>query len=276
MAGERPSWVPSEVDVERPSAARMYDYFLGGAHNFAVDRQMADQVIATFPGTRRFAQLNRSFLRWSVRLLLDAGVRQFIDLGSGIPTVGNVHETAQRIDPTAKVVYVDNDPVAYAHSRSILAHDKQAAVVNADLRDVDAVLTDPTVVDLLDLSEPVGLLTVAVLHFIPDADDPAATLAQYYEAVAAGSHLVVSHGLAEPVHEGEQEDERATTVKKVYSRSATPLTLRTEAQIAELFGDFAIIDPPGVVNAGLFSGGDLYAGPDPDWAPGAVGVGRKA
>ncbi|AOS65976.1 SAM-dependent methyltransferase [Actinoalloteichus hymeniacidonis] len=276
MAGERPSWAPTEVDVERPSAARMYDYFLGGAHNFAVDRQMADQVIATFPGTRRFAQLNRSFLRWSVRLLLDSGVRQFIDLGSGIPTVGNVHETAQRIDADARVVYVDNDPVAYAHSRSILGKNNGAAAINADLRDVDAVLADPTLRGLIDLDQPVGLLTVAVLHFIPDSDDPSAILGRYHDAVVSGSHLVVSHGLAEPRQEGEREDDRSTTVKKVYSRSATPLTLRSESEVAALFGRFAILERPGLVNAGLFSGGDYYDGPDADWGPGVVGIGRKA
>ena len=170
---ERPAWAPAELDLDRPNAARMYDYYLGGSHNFAVDRELAGKVLEAWPDMPRAAQANRAFLRRAVRFLLDQGVRQFLDIGSGIPTVGNVHEVAQAAAPDARVVYVDTDPVAVAHSRAILAGDAQTAVVQADGRDPAGLLAHPGVTGLLDLRRPVGLLMVALLHFVLRRGRPA-------------------------------------------------------------------------------------------------------
>src|SRR5689334_7014330 len=155
---DRPSWAPEDVDLDRPSVARVYDYLLGASHNFAVDREFARRVLAAMPDVTRVAHENRAFLRRAVRYLCDAGVRQFIDLGSGIPTVGNVHDVAQAVDPAATVVYVDLDPVAYAHSRAILADNPHATVIRGDLRRPAELLADEEVRARLDFDRPVGVL----------------------------------------------------------------------------------------------------------------------
>ena len=204
-----------------PAAARVYDFYLGGFHNFAADREMGRQAIQMWPELPEIMRSNRGFLRRAVEFLVDAGVRQFLDLGSGIPTVGNVHEIAQRLAPDTRVVYVDNDPVAVEHSPAILAGDDRTAVVQRDLRDPEAVLADPAVPALLDLSRPVAVLMVAVLHFVPDEDDPAGLVARFRDAVAAGSYLALSHATA-----GERAD-RAAEHRGLYQRTATPMTMRT-------------------------------------------------
>ena len=160
----RPAWAPQEVDIDRPSAARVYDYYLGGSHNFAVDREMARQAIADWPDLPQIMQGNRAFLRRAVRHCLAQGIDQFLDVGSGIPTAGNVHEVAQAENPAARVAYVDIDPVAVAHSRALLGDDPRTGVVHADFLDVDAVLDDPAARSVLDLDRPVALLVVALLH----------------------------------------------------------------------------------------------------------------
>jgi hypothetical protein len=170
---ERPDWAPEGVDLDRPSAARVYDYFLGGAHNFAVDRELAEQIARMTPNIGDTMRANRSFLRRAVRFLVGEGITQFLDIGSGISTVGNVHEVAQQADPRSVVVYVDVDPIAASHSSAILAGNPQTAVVQADARDTDRILFDPQVRRLLDFSKPVAVLLLGVLHFIPDSDDPA-------------------------------------------------------------------------------------------------------
>src|SRR4051795_1519027 len=147
----RPSWVPAEVDLSRPSAARVYDYYLGGSHNLAVDRRMAREAISLWPDLPAIMQANRAFLRRAVRYLVERGTTQFLDIGSGIPTVGNVHEAAQQARAGARVVYVDSDPVAVAHSRAILAGDERTAVVHADLREADGLLADPLLAKTIDL-----------------------------------------------------------------------------------------------------------------------------
>jgi SAM-dependent methyltransferase len=266
----RPEWAPEEIDIERPSPARIYDYHLGGAHNFAADRQAAEQVAAIMPELPLIMRANRAFLFRAVRWLVDAGIRQFLDLGSGIPTRGNVHEVAQRAAPGSKVVYVDIDPVAAAHSKALLAGNDDAAVVQGDLRDVSGVLDAPEVRRLLDFSQPIGVLMVAVLHFVPDRDDPAGIVARYRDVIAPGSYLVVSHAAAS---EDEQAPEGADEATAAYSRSVTEATLRTRAQVAGLFGGFDLVEP-GVVYVT-----DWH--PDPgDPAPSQrlaqlVGVGQK-
>src|SRR5947209_6612941 len=159
---ERPSWAPEGIDLDRPNAARMYDYALGGSHNFAVDREMVEQVEKIMPGSSLIAHVNRAFLQRAVRLCLDAGIRQFLDIGSGIPTVGSVHEVAQAVDPRARVAYVDVDPVAVAHSRAILVDNPYATAVPGDVRHPAEVLADSEVTALLDLGQPVAVLLIAV------------------------------------------------------------------------------------------------------------------
>jgi hypothetical protein len=241
---ELPDWVPATMDVSRPSPARMYDYYLGGTHNFEVDRDAAERAIAAMPYTIQGARGNRDFLRRAVRLLVDSGIRQLLDLGSGIPTVGNVHEVAQRRDPTTRVVYVDIDPVAVAHSTAILRHNPLAAVVQADMRDVDTVLGHPEVRGLIDFDEPVGLIMASVLHFVPDSSRPAEIVAAYRDAVPAGSHLALSH-----IGSNEAPDNSTGMLadfKAVYQNTTNPVVLRTRPQIESLFKGFDLLEP-GVV-----------------------------
>src|SRR5215468_4276674 len=167
----RPDWAEG-VDLSMPSVARAYDYALGGAHNFAVDREFLRAFEAVVPQTRAAARANRAFLHRAVRFMVGEGIRQFLDVGSGIPTVGNVHEVAQGLDPDAKVVYVDIEPVAVAHSRQILAGNGRATAIQEDLRHPKAILDHPDTRALLDFSQPMGLILAAILHAIPDEDDP--------------------------------------------------------------------------------------------------------
>ncbi|HEU4422565.1 MAG TPA: SAM-dependent methyltransferase [Pilimelia sp.] len=235
---ERLSWVPDDVDLNRPSAARVYDFYLGGSHNFAVDRAMGRQVIQFMPEVPRIARANRAFLRRAVEYLVAAGVRQFLDIGSGIPTAGNVHEIAQHADPAVRVAYVDIDPVAVAHSRTILRANDRTAVVQADLRQPDQVLAGLDKTALFDLDQPVAILVISMLHFVPDSDDPTGVVAEYRDAVAPGSYLALSHihKLAEPVPHGDD-------ILDVYARVGTPLTPRTEAELMAFFDGFELVEP---------------------------------
>ncbi len=237
---DRPSWSPPDVDLQRPSAARVYDYYLGGSHNFEVDRQMAREAIRLWPDLPRIMQANRAFLRRAVRFLLREGVTQFIDIGSGIPTAGNVHEVAQRADPAARVVYVDRDPVAVAHSRAILASDERTTVVQADLRQPERTLDDATVRDVIDFDRPVAMLLVAVLHFVSDDDDPAGAVARLCAPLPRGSYLVISHATPEG------QPELAAPHQELYRRTSTPMTMRSREAITRLFGGFELV-PPGLV-----------------------------
>jgi SAM-dependent methyltransferase len=239
--------VPEGVDVERPSAARLYDYLLGGRHNFAADRDMARRVIGAEPNARLIVQENRAFLRRAVRYLVAEGVRQFLDLGSGIPTQDNVHEIAQRLAPGSRVVYVDHDPVAVAHSAQILADNPDAGAVLEDLRRPEAVLAHPTVGSLLDFSRPVGLLMVAVLHFVPDEDEPLSTVVRYREALAPGSHLVLSHGTYEAAPQNSAE------VERLYSATSSSAHVRSLEDITRFFTGFDLAEP-----------GIVYV---PEWRP---------
>jgi hypothetical protein len=231
----RPSWAPAEVDLDRPSAARVYDYYLGGFHNFPADREMAKEAIRMWPELPLMMQANRGFLRRAVRFAVREGVTQFLDIGSGIPTVGNSHEVARQADPAARVVYVDVDPVAVAHSRAILADDDATAVVQADLRDPDRILGDESLRALIDLDRP-----VAILHFVPDADHPRELIARLRDAVAPGSFVVISHASqdGQPV--------LADSHQKLYARTPTPMSMRSQAEIEKFFDGFELVEP-GVV-----------------------------
>jgi hypothetical protein len=234
---DRPSWVAEDVDLDRPSVARVYDFFLGGSHNFTVDRDMAAQLLTVAPDAADVMRANRAFLRRAVRFMIEAGITQFLDLGSGIPTVGNVHEIAQRANPASRVVYVDIDPVAVAHSRAMLAGHTSTAIVRGDVRDPKPILASPEVDRLIDLSQPVGLLIVSVLHFLPDSDQPQEAVAQFRDTMPTGSYLAISHAARDARPEAE------APVNQMYLRTGSQTTARSAAEITEFFGEFALVDP---------------------------------
>jgi SAM-dependent methyltransferase len=237
MAGE-PDWVPPEVDTKRANVARVYDYWLGGSHNFLADQDVARAITAIEPNAGAFARANRTFLRRAVRFLSQVGVRQFLDIGSGIPTEGNVHEVAQQADPGARVAYVDVDPVAVAHSKALLAGNQNVAVIEADLREPENILTHQTTRRLIDLTQPTGLLLVAVLHFIADAEEPWRIVATLRDALAPGSYLVIGHAT------DERNPEIAQAFEKVYNRSvSTDVHVRSRAQILRFFDGFDLVEP---------------------------------
>jgi hypothetical protein len=270
MAGE-PDWVPPEVDTKRANMARVYDYWLGGSHNFLTDQDLARAIAAVEPNIRAMARANRAFLGRAVRFLADAGIRQFLDIGSGIPTEGNVHEVAQHAAPGAHVVYADIDPVAVAHSKAILAGNASAAVIEADLREPEKILTQHTVGQLIDFSQPTGLLLVMVLHFIADAEDPCRVVATLRDALAPGSYLVLGHAT------DESKPAVAHAVEKVYKGSvATQGHIRSQAEILRFFDGFDLVDP-GLVYMPQWrpdSPDDVPDDPSQLWA--LVGVGRTA
>ncbi len=264
---ERPSWAPEGIDLTRPSAARVYDYYLGGFHNFEVDRQMAEQAIGMWPDLPVIMQANRAYLRRAVRYLVSQGVDQFLDLGSGIPTSSNVHTVAREQVPGAKVVYVDADPVAVAHSRAILDGDPLTATLHADLREPDAVLDHPELTGLLDLDRPVAVLMIAVLHFVEDTQQAAAAIARYRERLAPGSHLAVSHA----THDGRPQ--LSSTHQSLYRRTGTPMTMRDRDEVEALFSGFELADPGLVWMAHWRPEADDDTG-RPERFPAWVGVGR--
>ncbi|HEX5496886.1 MAG TPA: SAM-dependent methyltransferase [Mycobacteriales bacterium] len=226
-------------ELARANPARMYDYYLGGQANFKVDRQVAEQVIAVYPGIVAAARANRAFLARAVRYLLDQGIDQFLDLGSGIPTVGNVHQIAQAVTPAARVVYVDIEPVAAAHATGMLAGNPNAAVIRADLTEPETILGRRNLHGLIDLSRPVGVLMVSVLVFVPDEKDPAGVVAAYRDAISPGSYLAVSHGYRDPG----TDMPGVRDAEAVYQHTTSPTTLRTRAQITGLFTGFELVAP---------------------------------
>jgi hypothetical protein len=229
------NWVPVSVDLEKPSAARAYDYALGGTHNFAVDREFVERTLSVQPEAKRFALMNRAFMRRAVLFMIDQGIRQFLDLGSGIPTVGNVHEIAQGADPSCRIVYVDNEPVAVAHSQLILEENENAAIVHADIAEPQAVLQNPVTRKLLDFSRPMGVLAITVGHFLRDEHDPVRVFRMYREAVVPGSYLAISH-LASDL----QGVSKVTNDLKQLQTQPQP---RTKAEVAPFFGDFELLEP---------------------------------
>ncbi|MEV0203314.1 SAM-dependent methyltransferase [Nonomuraea sp. NPDC050691] len=232
----------AEFDPHTPNVARMYDYLLGGHDNYAVDREATERLVALVPQAVPLARANRGFLRRAVRHLAHAGVRQFLDLGSGLPTQGSVHE----IVPGARVVYVDRDPVVAAHARALLGEHEgegpgpgRRAFLQVDLLDADEVLGRAS--DLLDLGRPVGVLLVGILHFIPDADGPYAMVARLREAVAPGSHLVITHAVA-PGRPAEPSRAGVVPISRGGAADRSPAAIR------RFFGDFPLVEP-GLVNA---------------------------
>jgi S-adenosyl methyltransferase len=267
---KQPSWVTDEIDLSMPAAARVYDYYLGGLHNFEADRALAQQAIADWPDLPLIMKANRAFLRRTVTHLVESGVRQFLDLGSGIPTVGNVHEVAQSLEPQARVVYVDLDPVAVAHSRAILADNPFATAMRGDLRRPDELLAAPILTGLLDLSQPVAVLMVAVLHFVGDQDAPGDVIQTFRRRLPAGSFLAVSHATHE-LH----PPELTAAHRALYQQTATPMTMRSRAEVQSLFDGFELV-PPGVVLIEQWHPGPDADTQEPERYPVWGGLGRRS
>jgi hypothetical protein len=264
--------IPDPYPEDKPSAARMYDYYLGGDHNFEVDRIAAEQVISSNPDVPRAASANRAFLRRCVTFLVQQGIDQFLDLGSGLPTVGNVHEVAHKTNPAARVVYVDNDAIAVRMSQALLVDNPHAGVVRADIRQPEPILRHTEVARLLDLSRPVGVLLLSVLHFVPDDAEAYHLVRVLRDVMAPGSYLALSHVTyerlsAEAIEQGEA----------VYARSTTPAKGRTRAEIAAFFEGLDLVEP-GLVYLPLWrpeSSRDVFHD-EPERSLIFAGVGRKA
>jgi len=268
--GRFAGWRDAGVDPTKASIARVYDYWLGGTHNLVADRELAGRIETLDPRIPAACKANRAFLGRAVRFLTEqAGIRQFLDIGSGVPTAGNVHEVAQRAAPDTRVVYADIDPAAVAESRELLAGNRRAAVIQADLRDPAAILSHPDVGRLIDFAEPVGLILVAVLHFLTDAQDPHGITGRLAGAAAPGSHLVVSH----VTNEGNPRLTDAVT--RLYNARAADGQARSRAEILRFFGDWEMAEP-GLVHAPLWRPGspeDVPAHPEQFWF--LAGMARK-
>jgi len=266
-----PTKARPDVPLDKPSPARMYDYFLGGYHNFEIDRRAAEQMLAIFPDTPLIMRANRAFLRRAVSFLSAQGIDQFIDIGSGIPTVGSVHEITHRINPAARIVYVDIDPIAVIHSEAILKDVPNTAVIQADARQTTQLLAHPEVQRLLDFSRPVAVLLVALLHFITDDDDAKRMVRAFREALPSGGYLTISHATS-----GNMPSDVMEAGKKVYERSTNPVIARSRSRIAAFFESFDLVEP-GLVYVPLW----LPEGPEdllidePERSSNFGGVGRK-
>jgi hypothetical protein len=238
VTSNQADWVPPGVDTRRANPARVYDYWLGGTHNFLADQDLGRAIAAIEPSTPALARQNRAFLGRAVRFLAATGIRQFLDIGSGIPTEGNVHEIAQQAAPGSRVVYVDVDPVAVAHSRAILAGNENALIIDADLREPGKIIAHEGTRSLIDFGQPAGLLLSAVLHFVTDDDDPWQTVATLREALFPGSYLVAGQA----TYEGRAELARAA--EEVYHRSSsTALHFRSRNDILRFFDGLELVEP---------------------------------
>ncbi|MFF5607177.1 SAM-dependent methyltransferase [Streptomyces cellulosae] len=269
---ERPAWAPRSIDVTVPSVSRMYDYYLGGSHNFEVDREAARRAMEFMPGLPKVMQANRAFMRRAVRFAVAEGVTQFLDIGSGIPTFGNVHEVAQAADPEARVMYVDHDPVAVAHSKVVLEGNDRADILAADLRKPQEILGSDEVGRLIDLNRPVALLLVAILHFVEEADDPYGAVAELREALAPGSMLVLTHATYEGIP---LPPERAEGAVDVYRDMRNPLIMLTRDEIARFFEGYDMVEP-GLVPMPRWRPDTVPEDEDPYAFSGLAGVGRTA
>jgi hypothetical protein len=251
--------VPAGVDPARPSPARLYDYYLGGSCNYEVDRQAAEQIRAVMPELADAAWANRGFHGRAAKWMARQGIRQFIDIGSGLPTQNNTHQALRQVTPDARVVYVDVDPIVAAYAAGLLAGDGSTALIIADLRDPDQVLGAPELRRLIDFSEPAGVLMTSVLHFVADGSDPWGLVTRYMNAVAPGSFLALSHVTFDRL------PPRVTKAgQEVYARASSDIHARTAAQFTRFFAGLELVGPqpgaePGITYAGLWGAEDLQA-----------------
>lgn len=263
------TWITDEVDLDKPNAARIYDYLLGGYHNFEADRQMAQRVIQGFPDVLLTAPANRAFLRRVVRYLATQGIDQFLDLGSGLPTEGNVHEIAQAINPAAHVVYVDIDPIAVVHSEAMLLDNPTAAVIRADVRRPQEILNHLTVRRLLDLRRPTAVLLIAILHLIPEDEEAYSIVRALRDALSPGSYIAIAH----TTDEGKSGEAYRRMVEASQAKNTR---LRKQAEIARFFDGLELVEP-GLVFIPLWKpeGPNDSLLDDPERSINIGGIGRK-
>ncbi|TQS25506.1 SAM-dependent methyltransferase [Microbispora sp. KK1-11] len=268
---QAPAWV---VDPGTPSVARMYDYYLGGKDNFAADREAAEKIISILPNAREVARTNRAFLVRAVRHLARSGIRQFLDIGTGLPTQENVHQVAQAEAPESRVVYVDNDPIVLAHARALLADNPRSIVIDGDMRKPESILGHPGVLTHLDFTRPVALIMLAVLHFVTDDAEAARVVGAFREPLAPGSHLVVSH-----ITQGDLDEDAVRRGRDVYTATtAGGIVPRTAAQVRGFLDGLHVLEPgvvpldrwrpetvehewPGVPGGDILGGVGLVPGP---------------
>ncbi|HEX2313506.1 MAG TPA: SAM-dependent methyltransferase, partial [Thermomonospora sp.] len=237
--------VSDSIDARTPNVARMYDYYLGGKDNYAVDREMAREMIKQVPDVPLIARENRAFLRRAVRMCVDAGVRQFLDIGTGLPTQGNVHEIAQQAAPDARVVYVDVDPVVLTHARALLSGTDGVTIIQGDVRRPDEILAHPELRELIDFREPVAVLMLALLHFVADDEDPYGIVDRFKAELAPGGHLVISHITAD------NQTPEVRDAARLYDRASARLAQRTHAEISRFFDGLELVEP-GVTTVSLW------------------------
>lgn len=259
---------PVDLKTDIPHSARLYDYYLGGKDNFPVDREAAEKVIAAAPEAPLMARENRGFMHRAVgHLTSEGGIRQFLDIGTGIPTSPNLHEVAQGTAPDARVVYTDNDPIVLVHARALLAGTPQGriAYLDADVRDPVGILASSEVRDCLDLTQPVALCLVSILHFIADDDDPYGIVRTLVDALAPGSYLVLSHATTDTQARG------VSDVVSTYGRSSSSLTVRSNSQIMAFFDGLDMLEPGLTLVPAWRPAGDLPKGHELVWIAGGVG-----
>ena len=266
--------VTPRIDTTRPHPARRYDYWLGGKDNFQADRDAGDAIAEVFPSIRTAARENRAFMQRAVRFLAtEAGIRQFLDIGTGLPTANNVHDVAQRIAPESRIVYVDNDPLVLTHARALLTSSDEGATayIDADVRDPEKILRDPAVRETLDWSKPVALLLVAVLHFVEDSEDPYGIVARLVEELPAGSYLVLSHATFDPL------DPETIAAMNAVNESIKPrFSPRTLAEVSRFFEGLDLLEP-GIVSVSDWrpEGDGPRPGPEEATGYGAVAAVRR-
>ena len=259
---------PEQLRVPNPS--RMYDYFLGGHHNLAVDREAADRAVAIYPGFPLFMRANRAFLRRAIEFLMAQGIARILDIGSGIPTVGNVHEIAQHANPNARVVYVDVDPVAVAHSTALLRGNPRVTIIEGDMRQPESILAQPAVKELLATGEPIGLVLAFVLHFVVDDAEALRIVSVLRKALPSGSYVVLSHGTMEHL-----PPEILEQLVRLYATTSQPVRIRSRSEIQRFFDGLELVEP-GLVYVPLWrpeEPDDLLLD-DPPRSSGFAGVGR--
>jgi hypothetical protein len=253
------SFSPARIDTTRPHPARRYDYWLGGKDNFQADRDAAEAIAAVYPHIRTAARENRAFMQRAVKVLAEeAGVRQYLDIGTGLPTANNVHDVAQGIAPESRIVYVDNDPLVLTHARALLTSSEQGvtAYIDADARDPEKILKDPAVRDTLDFAQPVALLLVALLHFISDEDDPYAIVRRLVDELPPGSYLVLSHATFDPL-----DPDTIAAMNKINEGIKPKFCPRPLSEVAPFFDGLELLEP------GIVSVSDWRPGPGPRPTP---------
>ena len=260
---------PSGIDTRIPNMARMYDYALGGKDNFAADRAAVEKLFSFSPENKDVPRANRRFLGRAVRFAAAQGIRQFLDLGTGLPSQGHVHEIVRELDPGAHVVYVDYDPVVVNHARALLMDSDSVTVVEADIREPESILANPGVTGLIDFSQPVAVLFVAVLHGIPDEADPAGIVRAFGRRVSPGSYLILSHLTSEG-----HPPELVAQKEEIFARSDAPVAYRSRAEILRMFSGFDLVEP-GLTAVTQWRGDDLDRRLDAAGQWWLGGVGRK-